>query len=109
MENGWEEGAPSAKFRKITLDQFKAKRQEIATEEGEADDLETRLKLKLDRINDLYGELDDMIVEVGEGVRGHDDYGSDSPLYGSMGFIRKSQRKSGLTRQNRNDTNNDNQ
>lgn len=32
------------------------------------------------------------------GVAGSPDYGNDSPLYGAMGFVRKSEKKSGLTR-----------
>lgn len=109
MENGWEEGAPAVKFRKTSLDDLKAKRAQIATAEAEADDLATQLRMKENQINDFYTELDDMIVNVGEGVRGHDDYGSDSPLYGAMGFVRKSQRKSGLTRKKKDGANNDNQ
>ena len=31
------------------------------------------------------------------GVIGSPDYGPDSDLYGAMGYVRKSQRKSGLT------------
>ena len=31
-------------------------------------------------------------------VASNPDYGNDSPLYGSMGFVRKSEKKSGLTR-----------
>ena len=36
--------------------------------------------------------------KVGLGVAGSPDYGNDSPLYGAMGFVRKSEKKSGLTR-----------
>lgn len=32
------------------------------------------------------------------GVAGNADYADDSPLYGAMGFVRKSERKSGLTK-----------
>ena len=32
------------------------------------------------------------------GVAGDPAYGNDSPLYGAMGFVRKSEKKSGLTR-----------
>jgi hypothetical protein len=31
-------------------------------------------------------------------VAGDPAYGNDSPLYGAMGFVRKSEKKSGLTR-----------
>lgn len=32
------------------------------------------------------------------GVKGHKDYGEDSALWEQMGFVRKSERKTGLTR-----------
>lgn len=38
------------------------------------------------------------MVNVGNGVRGDAAYGDDSLLYGAMEFVRKSERKSGLTR-----------
>jgi hypothetical protein len=108
MENGWEQGAPGFKFRKISLGDLKAKRAEIEIAEQEPADLKAQAKLKDEQIDDMYRELDDMMVEVGEGVRGHDDFGRDSPLYGLMGFIRKSLQKSGLTRKNKNKTEGDN-
>ncbi|MEP6901456.1 MAG: hypothetical protein ABJA66_06875 [Actinomycetota bacterium] len=39
-----------------------------------------------------------LIDQIIAGTVGHDDYGDDSALYEAFGFIRKSQRKSGLTR-----------
>jgi hypothetical protein len=39
-----------------------------------------------------------MIDQIVAGVIGHDDYGKDSALYEALGFVRKSKRKSGLTR-----------
>jgi hypothetical protein len=108
MENGWEAEAPDIKFRKHSLADLKAKRQSIESAKQEAANIEAQLKSKNSEIDDLYYELDDMIVDVGEGVRGHDDYGSDSKLYGLMGFIRKSLRKSGLTRKSKNNLNGEN-
>ncbi len=35
--------------------------------------------------------------KVGMGVAGDPAYGNDNPLYGAMGFVRKSEKKSGLT------------
>ena len=35
--------------------------------------------------------------KVGLGVAGSAAYGNDSPLYGAMDFVRKSERSSGLT------------
>jgi len=42
--------------------------------------------------------LDQQRSKVGLGVAGDPAYGNDSPLYGAMGFVRKSEKKSGLTR-----------
>lgn len=39
-----------------------------------------------------------IIDEIVDGVIGHEDFGDDSALYEALGFIRRSQRKSGLTR-----------
>jgi len=101
MENGWEAEAPTIKFRKKSLEDLKSKRQEITTAEQLVEELKAQLKAAESKVDTLYNELDDFIVDVGEGVRGHDDFGSDSLLYGLIGFIRKSLRKSGLTRKNK--------
>ena len=42
--------------------------------------------------------LDRYAAKIGMAVAGNPDYGNDSPLYGAMGFVRKSEKKSGLTR-----------
>jgi len=43
-----------------------------------------------------------MIDQIVSGVKGDDEFGDDSALYEMFGFIRKSQRKSGLTRKKTN-------
>ncbi len=48
--------------------------------------------------DDKYKALDGQRSKVGQGVAGDPAYGNDSPLYGAMGFVRKSERASGLTR-----------
>ena len=61
-------------------------------------DLEAELKMKREVRDDLYFSLNDKRSKVGLGVAGSAAYGNDSPLYGAMGFVRKSDRASGLTR-----------
>ncbi len=46
----------------------------------------------------IHVALNDKRSKVGLGVAGSAAYGNDSPLYGAMGFVRKSDRASGLTR-----------
>jgi len=48
--------------------------------------------------DDKYKALDQDRSKIGMGVAGDPAYGNDSPLYGAMGFVRKSERASGLTR-----------
>ena len=61
-------------------------------------DLESELKMKRDVRDDKYVAFNDKRSKVGLGVAGNLDYGNDSPLHGAMGFVRKSDRSSGLTR-----------
>ena len=70
---------------------------------AEADDatianLESELKLIRDVRDDKYAALDQKRSQIGNSVAGDPAYGNDSPLYGAMGFVRKSEKKSGLTR-----------
>ena len=48
-----------------------------------------------DELDNMYGDLEDTMVDVGSSVRGDKNFGDDSPLYGAMGFKRKSERASG--------------
>ena len=69
-----------------------------ATAEGELRDLLTLADAKRSEIDTIYSDANDMSVKVVNGVVGDPAYGDDSPLYGAMGFVRKSERKSGLTK-----------
>lgn len=63
--------------------------------------MEAQLKMKRDARYNLYIALNAKRTKVAQGVVGSPDYGDDSPLYGAMGFVRKSVRASGLTRKPR--------
>jgi prephenate dehydrogenase len=45
-----------------------------------------------------------LIMPLGNNSESDPAYGNDSPLYGAMGFVRKSEKKSGLTRKKKNGT-----
>lgn len=47
---------------------------------------------------DRFKGIDLQRSRIGLAVAGDPNYGNDSPLYGAMGFVRKSEKKSGLTR-----------
>lgn len=104
--NAWNELAPDVlKFRKTLRADFAARIAAGQTVEDEIADLRVRLKAKENERDAIYSSLEDDGVDVRKGVSGHEDYGSDSPLYGAMGFKRDSERESGLTRKNKNNGN----
>lgn len=98
MDDAWKEGAPTVEFMDIAQTVLNGMITNVETKEQTLDDLRAQVKMLEEEISDDYAELDDTIVNVGNGVRGSKAYGDDSPLYGAMGFIRKSERASGLTR-----------
>ena len=97
MSAGWEQAA-DVEFNGIKKADFDAERAEATALDNEIEDDEAAIRAKKDRRDDKYRSLGDKRTKVGQGVAGNKDYGDDSPLYGSMGFVRKSERKSGLTR-----------
>lgn len=98
MNDAWAEGAPKVEFNGIEQTAFAADIADAANADSEIADLETQLKMKRDVRDGKYAALNDKRSKIGQGVAGNSDYGDDSPLYGAMGFVRKSERASGLTR-----------
>jgi len=104
--NAWNEIAPNVlKFRKTAKADFQAKIAAGQAVEDEIVALRVQLKAKEDERDMIYASLDDDGVDIRKGVDGHEDYGTDSPLYGAMGFVRDSERDSGLTRRTSDDEN----
>jgi len=81
-----------------TLSEERKKNDAAEADDQAIEDLEIELKMKRDQRDDKYRDLDQKRSKVGQGVAGDPAYGDDSPLYGAMGFVRKSEKKSGLTR-----------
>ena len=98
MNDAWFEGAKDVEFNGTTQSQFDADIVAAAAADAAIDDLEAQLKLQREARDDMYAALDEKRSKVGQGVAGNPDFGNDSPLYGAMGFVRKSERKSGLTK-----------
>ena len=104
MNNAWAEGAPKISFMDIPQEVLANAILQAENLENTSADLRAQLKMIEDKIDDAYVGIDGMIVNVANGVRGDKNYGDDSPLYGAMGFVRKSERKSGLTRKKKKPT-----
>lgn len=105
IDDAWKEGASSVEFMGVKQTDFNGKITAVKAKEQTLDELRVQVKILEDEILDDYAVLDDTIVDVANGVRGNRDYGDDSPLYGAMGYVRKSERASGLTRKTKTPTN----
>ena len=98
MNDAWVEGAPSAKFNGIAQGTFQSEIEAAAADDAAIADRESEIKMMKDVRDDKYAALNEKRTKVGQGVVGDPDFGDNSPLYGAMGFVRKSEKKSGLTR-----------
>ncbi len=98
MNNGWKQGAPDAVFAGISQPAFQADIEAAAAEEQEIANLEAQIQLKKTSVEARYKKLNEDSIKVRDGVEGHEDFGSDHPLVEAMGFVRSSERRSGLTR-----------
>lgn len=94
----WATLAPATTFGGMTLAQFKARVQPTADLQdkllslaSESTDTEKRLETSAEDSNAAA-------LLVVNAVKGDSDHGEDSPLYASMGYVRKSDRRSGLSR-----------
>ena len=95
---GWEEHTEDAKFAEMTLDQFKAKvkpsldcREKIAS-------LRRQLEPAIKKRQECEVASTDICAKVLNAMRGDIEYGEDSALYKTLGYVPKSERKSGLRR-----------
>jgi hypothetical protein len=96
--DGWEEHAADATFAGLTLAQFKAKLKPSLDARAAIESLERQLDgTRVDRDNaDVVSEA--IATNVVNSVKGDPTFGENSALYASFGYIRKNDRKSGLTR-----------
>ena len=96
--NAWETLAPGKSFGGMTLAQFQAIAQPAQAARQRIDDLEDQLKQAItdrDNADDAFLAKAQLVVN---GVLADPTEGPDSALYEAMGYTRKSERKSGLTR-----------
>jgi hypothetical protein len=97
VTEGWEEHTEDAKFAEMTLDQFKANvtpsldcREKIAS-------LRRQLEAVIKKRQERDAASTDICAKVVNAVRDI-EYGEDSALYKALGYVPKSERKSGLRR-----------
>lgn len=98
MSSAWAQGASAVTFRGITQPGFQTEIDAAAAADQEIADLETQVRMKKTNRDERYKALNEKSVKIRDGVEGHDDFGPDHPIMEAMGFVRQSDRKSGLTR-----------
>jgi hypothetical protein len=96
--NAWTTLAPAASFGGMTLAQYKAKVQPSFDARTQLDTIEAQKTAALDTRDDADGVTSDTNQMVINGVKGDPNFGDDSNLYEAMGYVRKSERASGLTK-----------
>lgn len=94
----WDKFAPTATFGGMTLAQYTAKVQPSLDARGQISDHETEIMSWTDKRDDA-----DVVTEATnalaiKGIVGDVNYGDNSDLYEACGYVRKSEKKSGLTR-----------
>ncbi len=98
IRSAWKELAPQASFAGKTLAEFDLAMGAPLQVREDIESLEKQLEgRKADRMTlDEAASVElDLVVNS---VKGTPGFGPDSPLYRAMGYIRKSERKTGLTR-----------
>jgi hypothetical protein len=98
MLNAWETLAPAKSFGGMTLAQFQAAAQPAQAARQQIDDLEDQLKQAIANRENADNAFLTKAQLVVNGVLADPTEGPDSALYEAMGYTRKSERKSGLTR-----------
>jgi len=89
----WRQFAPEATFANLTLAQFEEESEKPLEVRSRMTVLQTQLKgIKIER--DQADEvLSEVFVSVANSIRGNPDFGLNSPLYRSLGFVPKDERK----------------
>jgi hypothetical protein len=94
----WEELAADKSFGGMTLAQFKAACKPSLDAREELARLDSQLTQWQNRRDDADATTSETIQKVVKGVVGDPAFGEDCDLYEAMGYVRKSERKSGLTK-----------
>ena len=98
FRSSWEEMAAEASFAGMTLEEFKTATEGPLALREEIAKLETQLVRKSVDTNIADKMADELLDLVVNSVRGTPGFGPDCALYKALGYVRKSERKSGLTR-----------
>jgi hypothetical protein len=102
-EVAWQTQAPGDKFYNVTFTDFTARVLLSRDARTLVASLEQQLAAAQDDRDDIDAENLKLEGNVVKGIAGSPEHGDDSALYEGTGRIRKSERKSGLTRKKKTD------
>jgi hypothetical protein len=102
MNNGWESLTPTKTFGGMTLADFKAVVAPAKAARARLADLETQMTQALNDRDAADAVFLAKAQQVVNGVLADPTEGPDSSIYEAMGYTRKSERRSGLTRKGNN-------
>ena len=98
VASAWETLAADKSIAGMTLAEFTAAVKPSADARTEVQELGNQFSAALSSRDDADKETNRIIALIVNGVKGDVQFGEDSALYEAMGYVRKSERKSGLTR-----------
>jgi hypothetical protein len=101
VTHAWETLRPQKSFGGMTLDQFKTKVKPSLDARGDLADLESQWTAKAIQRDAADLISSEAILLVVNSVKGDPEEGEDGELYETMGYVRRSERKSGLTRKSK--------
>ena len=93
----WKNLRPNKTFAGMTLEQFTAKIKPSLDARDEIDTLDNQMIAAVDRRDDADVASMAQVALVVNAVKGDVTEDEDSELYGAMGYVRKSARKTGKT------------
>jgi len=93
----WEDLRETKSFAGMTLAEFKAKIKPSLDARGAIDKLNNQMIAACDQRDDADVESMKQVLLVVAAVKGDITEGEDGELYEAMGYVRKSERKSGKT------------
>ena len=94
----WRELAADHSFGGMTLAQFEAATEPSMALRAEIESLEKQLQGKKTSRSNADRDAMELLNMVVNSVKGTPGFGPDSPLYRALGYVRKSERRSGLSR-----------
>lgn len=96
--NAWETLRPTKSFAGMTLEQFKAKVAPSLNARQQLSALREQVVLSRTERHQHDVVANNLVNLVVNAIKGDPDEGEDGALYAALGYVRKSARRSGLTR-----------